>query len=43
MFVNNRQHPNGPAIGRAICDEVVAPDVIAVSRSKPNAGTIREP
>jgi hypothetical protein len=36
-LVHDRQHPDRPAIGGTIRDEVIAPDVIAMGRPQPDA------
>jgi hypothetical protein len=42
-LVHDRQHPDRPAIGGAVGHEVVAPHVIAMGRSQPDARTVVQP
>ncbi len=43
VFVDHRQHPEGPTILRPVHDKVVGPNMVAVLGPEPDARTVMEP
>ena len=43
VFIDDRQYPKPPAVGRGGFDEVIAPYMVLVFRSQPDAGAVIEP
>jgi hypothetical protein len=42
-LVDDVEHPELPSIMRPVLDEVIGPDVVAMLRPQPDAGSVREP
>ena len=42
-FIDDVQYFKGPAIGRAVYHEVIAPDVVLMLRPEPDTGTVIKP
>ena len=43
VLLNDRQHPEGPAVLCPVHDKVVGPDIVPVLGPEPDTGTIIEP
>ncbi len=43
IFVDDRQHPEGPSVMGPIHDEVIGPDVVRAFRPEPDAGAVIQP
>ena len=42
-LVDNSQHAEYTSVLRSVLDEIVSPDMIAMLRPEPNAGTVIQP